>query len=433
LEVHPDPDSLAALMRRPALAVFAVAAVLASFLPVGTARADGEFDQQSASTATLQQALRDKGFYRGPIDGSYGGKTQQAVMAFRKEIGVTRSFSWSSSLWDELELYHSPYTRFDEPDRLEVNLTRQTAYLFRDGQLKGIFPVASGNGEPYANLYGNIINAYTPTGSFSLFRREYGWYYSYLGALYNPWFFYGGYALHGSNDVPAYPASHGCIRFTTWDSDYLNRHLFMGMRVHVWHEPSDSPGPRYESDGPFADVPTGHFAANAVTWMVEHDYTNGCRPYFFCPGTPATRGEVAVFIKRVLGPHLGPAPPASFTDTDGHTFESAISWLAGHRITLGCNPPDYTRFCPDRTVTRGEMSALFKRAVDHLILVDEASIDPSHFGDTQDSLFSTSTAWLAATGITTGCNPPANDLFCPDKEVSRAEIAVFLKRIVDRI
>ncbi len=35
---------------------------------------------------------------------------------------------------------------------------------------------------------------------------------------------------------------------------------------------------------------------------------------------------------------------------------------------------------------------------------------------------------LAATGITRGCNPPANDRFCPDHPVTRGEMAAFLGR-----
>ena len=90
--------------------------------------------------ARLQQALKDKKFYRGSIDGIYGAQTQQAVMAFRKEIGASRSFSWSDSHWDDLELYQAPYTRFDEPDRVEVNLSKQTAHLYRGGDSGGHLP-----------------------------------------------------------------------------------------------------------------------------------------------------------------------------------------------------------------------------------------------------------------------------------------------------
>ena len=36
--------------------------------------------------------------------------------------------------------------------------------------------------------------------------------------------------------------------------------------------------------------------------------------------------------------------------------------------------------------------------------------------------------WLAAAGVTRGCNPPVNDRFCPDDYVSRGQIAAFLVR-----
>lgn len=194
----------------------------------------------STSTASLQQALRDKGFYRGPIDGNYGATTQQAVMAFRKEIGASRSFSWSNSLWDELTDYVRPWTpfRFDEPDRVEVNLTRQVMYFYKAGNLVGIFPVSSGNGRPYESRLGNYVNAYTPTGDFNITRHIHGQRISYLGSLWNPWYFKGGYALHGSTSVPAYPASHGCIRLTMWDSNFLESYYEIGMPVHVWYQPS---------------------------------------------------------------------------------------------------------------------------------------------------------------------------------------------------
>ncbi len=35
---------------------------------------------------------------------------------------------------------------------------------------------------------------------------------------------------------------------------------------------------------------------------------------------------------------------------------------------------------------------------------------------------------IAAAGITTGCNPPVNDRYCPDRNVSRGEMAAFLVR-----
>ncbi len=418
-------------MLRRVLIALVFAGLLVPTIPTTEAGADG-LGLQSTATARLQQALKDKGFYRGPVDGAYGPKTSHAVMAFRKEIGASRSYSWSDSHWDELDLYQAPFTKFDEPDRVEVNLTKQTAHLFRKGKLVATFPISSGNGERYfANGVWKTAN--TPTGNFKVFRHASGWYESTLGLglMLSPWFFNGGIALHGSASVPPSPASHGCIRLTTWDSGFLDKQMYIGIPVHVYRS---SEGPVYGSDGPFADVPANHTFVAAIQWMVDSGFTSGCSKYFFCPTQPATRGEIASFMKRVLEGHLGPAPEqVSFDDTNGHTFQASVEWLAGHGITVGCDPPANSRYCPDRKVTRGEMSALFKRAVDTLITVDPASVDPGRFSDTQESLFVNSTAWLAASGITVGCNPPSNTKFCPDQYVTRGELATFLKRIDDRL
>ena len=37
--------------------------------------------------------------------------------------------------------------------------------------------------------------------------------------------------------------------------------------------------------------------------------------------------------------------------------------------------------------------------------------------------------WLASSGVTKGCNPPANTLFCPKDEVTRETLAAFLRRL----
>ncbi len=120
---------------------------------------------------------------------------------------------------------------------------------------------------------------------------------------------------------------------------------------------------------------------------------------------------------------LDGGPAASrFFDTDESPFVSDIEWLADTGITRGCNPPANDRFCPDEPVTRGQMAAFLTRA---LGLTDTGGIS---FADTGGSVFSTDIARLAAAGITRGCNPPANDRFCPDEPVTRGQMAAFLTR-----
>lgn len=46
-------------------------------------------------------------------------------------------------------------------------------------------------------------------------------------------FFHGGFALHGSYDVPGYNASHGCVRLFIPDAKWLNQEFVMDDNVPV--------------------------------------------------------------------------------------------------------------------------------------------------------------------------------------------------------
>ena len=116
-------------------------------------------------------------------------------------------------------------------------------------------------------------------------------------------------------------------------------------------------------------------------------------------------------------------PGGTFVDDDGSVHESAIEAIAAEGITRGCNPPTNDRYCPDDAVTRGQMAAFLVRAF---------SLTASDGGTFEDvptgHLFATDISRLATAGITRGCNPPANDRYCPDDAVTREQMASFLAR-----
>lgn len=59
-------------------------------------------------------------------------------------------------------------------------------------------------------------------------------------------------------------------------------------------------------------------------------------------------------------------------------------------------------------------------------------VPPSGFRDVPSThLFVADITWLANAGITSGCNPPANDLYCPSNPITRAQMATFLVRALD--
>jgi hypothetical protein len=69
------------------------------------------------------------------------------------------------------------------------------------------------------------------------------------------------------------------------------------------------------------------------------------------------------------------------------------------------------------------MAAFLARALD---LTDDGG--GNTFTDDDGSVFEADIAKLAAAGITKGCNPPTNDRFCPESNVTRGQMAAFLRR-----
>ncbi len=115
-------------------------------------------------------------------------------------------------------------------------------------------------------------------------------------------------------------------------------------------------------------------------------------------------------------------PGGTFVDDNGNVHEGFIEAIAARNITRGCNPPANDRYCPTRSVTRGQMAAFLNRA---LTLPDT---NRDFFDDDNGSPFEGDINRLAAAGITLGCNPPANDHFCPQRSVNRGQMAAFLVR-----
>lgn len=153
--------------------------------------------------------------------------------------------------------------------------------------------------------------------------------------------------------------------------------------------------------------------------------TFGCNPPAndkYCPTAPVSRGAMAAFLTRALD-----LPPPDvvdrFADDNDTVFADSIDRLASSGITYGCNPPANNRFCPARSVTRGQMAAFLTRAITF-----SAPTITDRFVDDNSSEFEAAIDRLASSSVTLGCNPPTNDRYCPDVPVSRAQMASFLTR-----
>ena len=206
----------------------------------------------------IQSLLADKGFYRGPADGFHREQLGHAIMAFHKAADLDRSPTWMSGDMEVLSAWEPQVPDLpDDPNRIEVDLGRQVLHLVDEGEVVATLPISSGNGARYISSipgYG-WATAFTPRGSFRVQAHIPGWRYAPLGALYRPWYFKGGFAIHGSTSVPAYPASHGCIRVTLDDADWLSERLSIGFRINVRATiPRSDPAP-LPITRPFTDPP----------------------------------------------------------------------------------------------------------------------------------------------------------------------------------
>lgn len=209
----------------------------------------------SFDVVAVQRQLTDLKYYAGPIDGRLTAAMKSAVMAFQKVQGLPRNGSVGASTLQALAAPAQPVLRDAGPaDRVEVDLTKQVLYLVKGGSIERIMPVSSGNGATYGQKNGAKARALTPAGYYTIERRIVGVRKADLGILYDPQYFYKGWAIHGSDSVPAGPASHGCVRVSRADAKFLLQAMPVGMAVHLYGGEHTFPA---GSSAPGTDTPSG--------------------------------------------------------------------------------------------------------------------------------------------------------------------------------
>lgn len=169
---------------------------------------------------------------------------------------------------------------------------------------------------------------------------------------------------------------------------------------------------------PFGDTATHQFK-DEIGWLSSQGITGGCStdPLLFCPDATVTRGQMASFLARALG--LPDSSKDWFTDDDGSTHEANINKLADAGITLGFAGGIYK---PNDPVRRDHMASFLARALG----LPESIAD--WFTDDDGSTHEQNINRLADSGITLGCSGSDPTVFCPAKLVTRGQMAAFLFR-----
>jgi PKD repeat protein len=169
------------------------------------------------SVRLLEGRLRQLRFALKGVDSLYAGDTYEAVLAFQKLHGLARTGRVDPGLWSRIHRAGAPRARY-RGTHLEVSKGRQILLDVRRGRVIRVVHVSTG-------ATGN-----TPLGRWRIYRKVPGWDW----VLWYPMYFLRGFAVHGYPSVPAYPASHGCVRVPMWIAPKLFADHPYGRTIYVY-------------------------------------------------------------------------------------------------------------------------------------------------------------------------------------------------------
>jgi L,D-transpeptidase catalytic domain/Putative peptidoglycan binding domain len=218
----------------PGVGRFRVRVVLAETEEFAPVRASGSVhagarDVAYGSSGKEVRALRRRLAelrYRVPDETDvYGLELLDAVLAFQKANNLARDGYVGEEVWRALGRARTPKPRHARPGyHIEVDKTRQILLVVRKGEVRAVIPVSTG-------ATGN-----TPEGAFQIRWKALAT-RTWLGPalLYRTMTFLGNeFAIHGFPSVPAYPASHGCVRIPIWVADWLYQRSPVGTRIFIY-------------------------------------------------------------------------------------------------------------------------------------------------------------------------------------------------------
>ena len=211
----------------------------------------------------LQVRLSQLGFDTHGIDGQFGSGTRMAVWAFEGLVYETPYAEQTGVVTDEMwqrmqdPIIFKPRRAAVHPGatHMEIYLPIQVGAVYTDGTLRLVTHISSGSGEQWCEVISQDTDdngaplptpilkdvcgiSKTPGGIFHFYRRYEGKRMGPLGGMMNPVYFNYGIAVHGADNVPQEPASHGCIRIPQWIAEYfgtlVNSDGRKGDYVYVW-------------------------------------------------------------------------------------------------------------------------------------------------------------------------------------------------------
>jgi hypothetical protein len=167
----------------------------------------------------LERRLSELRYRMRRVNSYFGSDTYEAVLAFQKVHWMSRTGRVGTAVWRKLGTAHTPRARDRTGDHIEVDKGRQVLFEVRGGKVVRVIHVSTG-------ATGN-----TPLGRYRVYYKAPGLLPS---GMYYSLFWFRAFAIHGYPSVPAWPASHGCVRIPMWQAPALFLRWGLGTRVYVY-------------------------------------------------------------------------------------------------------------------------------------------------------------------------------------------------------
>ena len=161
---------------------------------------------------------------RAQVTGALDYSTGQALLAFQGWEDLSRTGTITGETQLELVRAHRPKPRSRGGSRhVEIHRDRGVLLMVEAEEVVRAVHTSTGAGGA------------TPSGSYRVYRKEtLSWSYPFHVWMPFASYFVGGIAMHEYSSVPAYPASHGCVRLPAGDAERVFRFAEYGTPVRVF-------------------------------------------------------------------------------------------------------------------------------------------------------------------------------------------------------
>jgi hypothetical protein len=177
------------------------------------------------SVRGVQLRLETLGYLdRSEVSGTLDYATEQALTAFQGWEGLTRTGTITGETQVALFRASTPEPLTHRPGkRVEIHRDRGVLLLVENNDVRRAVHTSTGS-------FGR-----TPAGTFHVYRKELlSWSVPFHVWMPYASYFVGGIAMHEYSYVPAYPASHGCVRLPTGEANQVYEFVQVGTPVYVF-------------------------------------------------------------------------------------------------------------------------------------------------------------------------------------------------------